>query len=987
MKLLSAVRRLMHLRTALTMPLCLAASILSAQDLSPVSAVPIEVGPEIAPRPTTEVTKTVLPNGFEVYLHEDHTSPSIFGAVAVKAGGKYDPKDATGMGHYLEHMLFKGTTIMGTSNYAQEKPYLDKIDGLYEELGKTTDPTQRSAIQKQINENAVAAAAFAIPNELDRMLESIGSEGVNAFTNVEQIVYHNSFPPNQVEKWLDIYAARFQNPVFRLFQSELETVYEEKNRAMDEFTYAIYRKVSTAFFKNHPYGQQDILGETDHLKNPSLTKMYEYFNTYYVANNMALVMSGDFNTKAVLPMIEKKFGVLKPGEVPKYPEYPEAPFNGREYISGKYTPVKAGILGFRTAPNGHPDGPVLDIVNHLLFNSGETGLLNKLQLDHKVLAVIMIPMTFNDHGGNWIAVIPKIIGQSTENAEGLVLAELAKLRQGQFSDAALQAAKLKLDIQFERNLESNNNFGLLMADAFIQGRSWKDVVSYPDRIGSVTKEQVIAAANKYYGPNYLMFESKMGFPKKEKLEKPGFVAPKPAKEAVSEYGQHFQALGEEPSKPRFVDFRADLTTVNLGPNALLFHVENPIDEIFEYKIRWGVGTSTYPILTQAAEYMNLVGAGSMSTDSLKRSMEVIGCEYTLDAEPNYTVLECSGPEKYLAESLKLLAQLITSPAKDDKQIETIEDGAKSERKFEGRSLQSVGEIAFRYALYGANSINLKRLNLKQIKALSAAELITAFTKAIDVAVEVHYSGRKQSNTVAELFRNTFFMGKYPSQSAQYVDHPITQYKEPTVVFLERGDAIQTQLYFMKDGPKFSREIAWMVDCFNEYFGGSMAGLVFQEIREFRSLAYTARARILAPQVPDRNYQVRGYIGCQADKTIEAMTVMNDLLLKMPAKPERIPTILKSAQQSTTMARPAFRTLTQTVVDWRRLGYTTDPSADKYSQYAGLTWEALEKFYHEQIQSSGSPVVWVLTGDPKRIGADQLSKFGKVIRIKESDVHN
>ncbi|MEM7040294.1 MAG: insulinase family protein, partial [Bacteroidota bacterium] len=253
------------------------------------------------------VKKAVLDNGFEVYLIEDEHAPMIFGAVAVKAGGKYDPKDATGMGHYLEHMLFKGTTTLGTTDYTKEKVYLDKIDALYEDLGKTTEPEKRKAIQKKINEEAVAAAEYAIPNELDRLLASIGSKGVNAFTTAEMIVYHNSFPSNQVEKWLDIYAHRFQNPVFRLFQSELETVYEEKNRAMDDFTRPLFERFQKSLFKNHPYGQQSVLGETDHLKNPSLMKMYAYFNKYYVANNMALVLSGDFDAEEVMPVIKAKF--------------------------------------------------------------------------------------------------------------------------------------------------------------------------------------------------------------------------------------------------------------------------------------------------------------------------------------------------------------------------------------------------------------------------------------------------------------------------------------------------------------------------------------------------------------------------------------------------------------------------------------------------------------------------------------------------------
>lgn len=940
---------------------------------------------QIATVDPAAVQKTTLPNGFEVFLIEDHSAPNIFGAVVVKAGGKYDPKDATGMGHYLEHMLFKGTNTMGTSNYEKEKPFLDKIDALYEELGKTTDEVQRKAIQTQINENAVAAAEFAIPNELDRMLESIGSEGVNAFTDYEQIVYHNSFPPNQVEKWLDIYAARFQNPVFRLFQSELETVYEEKNRAMDEFTYKVFQKFIGTFFKNHPYGQQEILGLTDHLKNPSLTKMYDYFNTYYVANNMALVMSGDFESEKILPMIRAKFGVLKQGNVPKFPEYPETPFKGREYVSGNYTPVKAGIMGFRTVPNGHPDQPALDLVSHLLYNEGETGFLNKLQLDHEVLAALVMAMDYNDHGGNFLIIIPKIIGQSTENAEGLVLAALQKLKNGEFSEATLQAAKLKLRLDFERSLETNNGRGLMMADAFVQGRKWEEFVDYPKKIGMVTKQQVVDAAIKYYGQNYLMFESKMGFPKKEKLEKPGFVAPKPQKEAQSDYARHFYSLPEQQPKAQFVDFEKDFKVLDLGPNARLHHVQNPLNGIFNLRIAFAWGTDDDPMLEQATQYLGMVGTESMATDSLKRSFAILGCTYYVMANAHQTIIECSGPEENMVESLKLLSDLVWHPDMDPKKIEAIYDAAKSDRKFEARSVAETGDAAIEFALYGKNSPMVRRLSLKATKALTAKQLIANFVAVRDHAVEVHYSGRKTANWVAEALQSQFFKGNYPGKAANYKEIERIQYDTPTVIFVERGDAIQTQLHFFKEGLPFDRDNAWLADCFNEYFGGSMAGLVFQEIREFRSLAYTARARLNRPQVPNGNMLLRGYIGCQADKTLEAMEVMNMLLTAMPEKPERADLVKKSCTESAYMARPNFRNLTETVVEWQRIGYQKDPWSIRVTQYGALSWEKLREYYARQIQNSGKPIVWVLTGDPKRIDMEALAKFGKVVKVKESEI--
>jgi zinc protease len=932
------------------------------------------------------VKKTVLANGMQVFLIEDHAQPSVFGMVVVKAGGKYDPKDATGMGHYLEHMLFKGTQNLGTSDYAKEKPFLDRIDSLYEVLGKTTDDAERKAIQLKINENAVSAAAYAIPNELDRLIASIGGRGLNAFTQEEMIAYHNSFPPNQIEKWLDIYAERFQNPVFRLFQSELETVYEEKNRAMDGFEYAIFRRFSQSFYKNHPYGQQDVLGETEHLKNPSLTKMYEYYNTYYVANNMAIVLSGDFDANVVLPMIQKKFGVLKQGNVPAYPEYPEAPFKGREYISGHFTPIKAGIVGFRTVPNGHADEAALDVANHLLFNENETGFLNKLTFDQKLMACILQALPYNDHGASLLIIIPKLIGQSLKEAEGLAMAEFEKVKKGEFDEGALNAAKLNLQLDFERALENNFSRANYVAEAFAQNRSWGDFAAYPSELEAVTKAQVMAVANKYYGPNYLILESKMGFPKKEKLEKPGYVAPKPAADTKSEYAKGFEQLPEGKPQPHFLDFEKDVQQVQIADNVKLYRCDNPVNTIFQLDLRFGRGLMDDPLLEMAAEYMSLIGTDTKTTADLKRAFEWIGCTYSLGATDQYLEMSLSGVEGNLVQAIQLLAELCEHAKADPKKVELLAKGTKTDRKLETREGQTMGQMTLNYALYGANSDYVRRPSLKMIQSTKAEDYIARFQKALLSGCEIYYSGKKGADWVADALKTQFFKGKYPVQPFAYKEKQRIAYSEPTVIFLKKGDAIQTQVHFFKESEPFDANRIWLARCFNEYFGG-MSGIVFQEIREFRSLAYTATARMNLPQLATGRAYLSGYIGCQGDKTQEAMQVMNDLLTHMPQKPERVDNIQKAVVQAAYMSRPEFRYACSTMASWQRLGYTSDPTSQNIAKYAGLTWDLLWGYCQAAVlkNEGDRPLVWVITGDPKRVSMEELKKYGKVVEVTEKMV--
>ena len=285
-----------------------------------------------------------LENGLTVMLNEDQNETSVFGAVVLDAGGKRDPSDATVIAHYLEHVLFKGTSELGTTDYEKEKVFLDSIAVLYDELALKKSDEERLSIQKHINKLSIKASEYAIPNEFTRLIEGMGGTGLNAGTSYDFVYYFNSLPSAQIEKWIDLYSHRFSEPVFRLFQSELETVYEEKNRAMDN-PFRVFNETSRKyFFKNHPYGQQTILGSVDHLKTPSLSKMKQFYDKYYVPNNMSLILAGDFDKRSVKKMIKNKFSRLKKGASIEKINVQEDDFVKRGDILVEGTPVPHDIL-------------------------------------------------------------------------------------------------------------------------------------------------------------------------------------------------------------------------------------------------------------------------------------------------------------------------------------------------------------------------------------------------------------------------------------------------------------------------------------------------------------------------------------------------------------------------------------------------------------------------------------------------------------------
>ncbi|MBL4686572.1 MAG: insulinase family protein, partial [Nannocystaceae bacterium] len=466
------------------------------------------------------VVQMRLPNGLTVLLSENHERSEIFGAVVVRAGGKNDPAEHTGIAHYLEHMLFKGTDELGTIDYAQERPHLDEIERLYNEYAAARTDAARDRLQHAIDDAAQKAAKWAIPNELDHLLAELGGTEVNAFTTNDITAYYNLFPSSQLSTWLDIYAHRFEAPVFRLFPSELEAVYEEKNRSMDGFMEPAYEAFIRSLYPGHPYGEQPVLGTVEHLKRPSLTAMREFYERYYVASNMALVLSGDFEAASIAPMIAAKFGGWETGQ-PANLALPEVkPLSGRVSETQRLTPIRAAAFAFRTPALAHEDYPALKVAQRVLANDEGAGTLDRLVDDGKLLLAMLIPLNFHDHDGLVLLYAPRIVSQSMRRAEALVRGAIDELRQGKVAATTIEAARDNLLREIGAQWEDNRTRALTMADTWARHDSWETYVAMIAGVRSVTPAQVAAAADTWLGDNYLSFHSRLGRHRPGKLDKP-----------------------------------------------------------------------------------------------------------------------------------------------------------------------------------------------------------------------------------------------------------------------------------------------------------------------------------------------------------------------------------------------------------------------------------------------------------------------------------
>ncbi len=925
-----------------------------------------------------------LSNGLTVILNEDHSEPKVFGVVITKAGGKNDPKDATGMAHYQEHMLFKGTQDLGTTNWEKEKPHIDKIFELYDLLGKTKNIEERAKIQQQINDESLKANEYVIPNELSNIIKGIGGTMLNAGTGQDVTMFYNEFPPNQIEKWLEIYSHRFINPVFRSFQAELEVVYEEKNMYSDNFVMGILDKFLFQFYKKHPYGQQTIVGTIDDLKNPSLTKMYNFFKTYYVANNMALVLCGDFDTKEVIPLIEKKFGRLRTGEIPKPIEYKEEQFKGREFIEAKLSPIKMGLLGYRTPPNGDPDEIALKVCNTILFNQNETGLLNKLYIDNKLLGTAVFSMPYNDYGATIFLLVPKVVGQSLIEAESMVLAEVEKVKKGDFEDWMLEAAKNQLYKEYLLELESFQKRAVLIAQTFGENRNIDEIILYPEKIKAITKEDVVKFAQKYYGSNFLALYSKMGFPKKEKIEKPGYKPIIQKNTEKSVFAKLLDSIKVKEPILKYIDFYKDIkvSLVN-NNNVKFFYTANPLNDIFTLKIKFGIGEYKMPMLKYVSQIMNYSGTKKHNITEFKKEFDKLGCSYNISSDDSYLIINMEGIESNLNKSLALISELIAEPVLDKSKLNVIIDGEKANRKVERSEPDNVAEALLEYVKYKKKSSFLTRLSLGELKRLNTDTLVSYFIKAMQYKSEIHYSGMMNYESVEIAINDILKLSQNPLKSESPLVKPVEKYKENIIYLVDKKKSIQSKIYFFANGNEFGKSNEPYIDAFNLYFGGDFSGLVLQEIREYRSMAYTAGAKYSVPSISGNPSDFIGYVGTQADKTIDAIDVFYNLIKNMPEKPERLQMIKQYLILTAITNRPSFRDLSESIEKWQWRGYEEDPGKLKYIAYNNLTFEEIVKFYKTNVK--GKPLVIAIVGNKKQIDRKKLAKYGKIIELPEKEL--
>ena len=806
-------------------------------------------------------------------------------------------------------------------------------------------------------------------------------------------VYYNTFLPQYIVQWCWLNSERLIHPVFRGFQSELEAVYEEKNRAADGLNTA-YDAALRAVFKDQPYAYP-VLGSTENLKNPRLSDMEAFYKKYYVASNMCLLLVGDITPDdTLMALLEQTFGRVQTGPVPERKTSPIPPFQKGEEAKIKLPIpiVKAEALVYRAPTGFEPDADALVLANRLLSDE-KAGLLDSLTNEHRVMQAGAMHLAKDDAAVTALYVIPKIPFGKMKKAEKLVLAQVEKVMEGRFTEEQLEMQKRSLLQEMEQGIETIGNRAEVMIDVFSQGRSWQDYLDRIERLRTITKADVVAATRKYYGDEHLTLRKKYGTEKKETLRQPGY-APVESKNAgaKSPFAEWLDTLSTESCPIRTVDFEKDVQHSPLTPvpelvEGHLYYKQNPVNDIFTFTLRYYNGTHETPLLSQLADYLSAIGTDSLRKQQLENAWLRLGVTMKADAGDERFAFTLTGRDDQLEPALRLLAHFLSHAQGDDKALKDLKQEAKVTDKAFGKQKDDVLIPMIDYVRYGQQSDYLRLPSLNEVKALTSDRLLALFLELQQYECDLVYCGRRPMEDVAALAGQTLPLGQCQRKRVE-VHRLLQPVSGPTVYFYHVPKSRQNyvcsyeQLHAQPTAAGRSTAMLW-----GQYMGGGMSGVLFQNIREFRSLAYTTQGNLLVPAHARRWDDAMGYVtitGTQADKTLQVVEAVDSLMRQMPMKQENLDAARQYLLSRVQNTYPSFRTIATYVANSLMHGYTTDPDRMLVEQLPSLQAADVERYQQEQV--SGNQRVWLVIGDRRLTDFQALSRYGKVVELKKEDIY-
>lgn len=923
-----------------------------------------------------------LDNGLKVYMSVNRDEPRINALVAVRVGGKNDPAETTGLAHYFEHMMFKGTPNFGTTDWEKEKILINRIENLFEVYRSETDETKRAAIYKQIDSLSYEASKLAIPNEYDKLMSLIGSQGTNAGTSLDYTMYIENIPSNQLENWAIIQADRFTHPVLRLFHTELETVYEEKNMSLTNDSRKSLEALFAGLYPNHPYGKQTVLGHADHLKNPSMKNINRFFDTWYVPNNMAVILAGDFDPDKAIVIIDNYFGKLKRKDLPEFSFRQESLISSPVVKEVKGLEAENLIIAFRFPGIASEDALLVNMMAMILYN-GKAGLIDlNINQKQRALDASAYAYMLADYGALILSGKPKE-GQTLEDLQKLLLEQIQLLKTGEWSDWMLTAAVNNLKLREMKQAESNSSRARLMMNSFLYNIPWSNQVNYIQRIGQFSKSDVINYASSYLLNNYVVVYKRQATPEDlPKVAKPPITPIFINRDSESDFLTMIRNHTVAPIQPVFVDFTKDLTRLKTKNGQEVFYVKNEENSTFNLYYYFNMGSWNDKLLSLAVSYLPYLGTSDMTAEQIQQEFYKLACTFSVNTGNDQTWISISGLSDNFIPALQLAEKIMKNAVPNAETLNNLVQDMLKERNDAKANQQSNFRNLVSYSVYGKNSPAKYMLSDEELKNVKPEILTEKIRQLAAFPHRILYYGPESPKSVVEIMNKYHFVAKQIlpiPQPVSFNELPTTQ----NALYFSEYNANQSYVQLVMKSIPFNKDMLPLVEMFNAYFGGSMNAIVFQEMREKRSLAYTARSTFSTPSKKDKYFMNYAFIATQNDKVPDALDAFNELFNEMPESQKSF-----ELAKSDILNEIETERLTKMKIVWaylsnEELGISYDYRKDIYDQVKKLEMKDVREF--ADIYLKNLPKTYIILGREKDIDFETLKKYAPAVKLTQEEI--
>ena len=925
-----------------------------------------------------------LDNGLTVYLSVNNEKPRIQTYIAVRTGSRNDPPETTGLAHYLEHIMFKGTRHFGTTDAAAEAPLLDSIQNRFEVYRTLKDSLQRRAYYHQIDSISQLAAKYFIPNEYDKLMSSIGAIGTNASTSYDNTIYTEDIPSNEVENWARIEADRFQNMVIRGFHTELEAVYEEYNISLASDREKQFNAFSELMFPGHPYGTQTVIGTQEHLKNPSIVNIKNYFKRYYVPNNIAICMAGDFNPDEVIAIIDKYFGSWQPNpnlSQPQYAPIPDRTAPADTTVVG--LEAESIYLGWKFDGAASYQADTLSVIADMLHN-GTAGIMD-LDLDQQMkwLGGAAVTMPLAEYSAMIMIGYPKE-GQTLDEVKALMLGEIDKLKRGDFDENLIKAVVNNKKLQYYRQLESNSDRAYNMAFAFIDDKKWSDVVGELDRISGITKQQIVDFARRHLADNYVAVYKRIGNDTTlKKIDKPEITAIPANRDLQSAFVKEVIDSKVKPIQPKFVDFSKDLTKATTKNGLPVLYVKNTENGRFMLSYYYKFGSESDKWLPFAADYFTYLGTDKLTAEQLKQKFYALACKWNISVGNRNIRISLNGLAENMPEAMALMEDFLANARVDTaaytKYVGLIEKSRADNKLSQGANFAALQMHAV-YGKYNSwrnipSSTELKETDpqrlVDMVKALRGYkhEVLYYGPMELDELTAAVDANHKTAKTLAAVPAGKPYTMRQTTQDEVY----IAPYDAKNIYMIQ----------YHNSGSQWSPDRHPVISLFNEYYGGGMNTVVFQELREARGLAYSAFADYATPRYKGEPECAYTYIISQNDKMMDCIRTFNSILDTIPRSDKALELSKQALMKRLATQRVTKENVIYAYLGARDLGLDYDINKTVYEAVPSLTMDDVAKF--EQEAMGKKPYSYIILGDEKQLDMESLGKIGPIHRLTTEEI--